>query len=261
MGDANYQKAGNTFNKEVANFVSGGAGTPYSGSSYGGQGALTRFGLKAIGQEARRNTGGLDAALAANEQMIGGAGPSLTEQTMMDTAMGRNIGANNDLVNALISQTGDNVGAQVNSTFNTSGRFGSGAHVNELARALGQNETNIRYGAMQDDLNRQAAALSAIEGQRQAGIGNQMSAIAQAPGVYNASLSPWNALLAAGQIQDADLQAKATDKLWQFTQRDPYQRDLAHLQGVAGLMGNVKEMPNPLMQALGFGVQTAAAFL
>lgn len=120
---------------------------------------------------------GPSAAQTGFMSMYENAGaPSLTEETLLARARGDEI-ANNPFLDDIIAQTSDNTFADVMASLGGSGRTGSSLHVETLSDALSDAENRLRYADYNNALDRQAQALSAIEGMRQQGFSNQFNAL------------------------------------------------------------------------------------
>lgn len=261
-GDNSARSASKAFNQQASSFISGGPGEAFTGPIYSNAGPETLQGISGMIGAANQNAGGTQAAFDANQQQIANAGqPSLYEQTMLDTAMGNNIGSNNAMLNQIIANSNDNVAANVNAQFGNSGRFGSGKHVGALTTALQNNELGFRNQALQTDLDRQQQALMGIEGTRQQGVNNLNQAIGQTGSAFANALAPSQAIVGAGQTLDADQNQQLANNYWMYQQQNPYLQQMNHLNASAGLLGSVKEQPNPFMQALGSAAQIAGAFI
>lgn len=230
-----------------------GAANDYAGDLIG-SGGLTGGQQGSIG--AVGNIGGQYMGFA------GGGGPSLTESTMMDTAMGNRFGMDDPGYAAVRQRLSDDVSREVGQTFTNSGRFGSGSHVDSLTSALTSNLGALDYSNFQNDQNRQMQALGAIEGTRQQDVGNRfaglagalgaqgqgfsmgqqgvanaMGASASLPSLWQAMQAPAQTQLAVGTAQDADAQAQRQGEYDLFQRNANADTDLlAKLSGI--LAGN-----------------------
>lgn len=300
-GDVTSNQLAQTYTNKTNQLLKGG-----SGNATVDQGKTTRAGLRNLLSSSKGNAAGLQNAVDENQQIIDRGGlttgqrnnisnltgvrkdyqdmydralaPSLTENTMMDTALGNFIGENDPYLNDIINATNANLQTGINVASNSAGRFGSGRHVQTIAEQLGQNELFYRDQSYDQSIDRRNAALAAIEGTRQTGVGNQSNALAGQSGVlgqqfgmrqagqenmgnalnrtdalFNSALQPAQTQIAVGGIRDQN----------NFN-NSAYGQNLAHLQNIQGLTSGsreVEEAPNGFMQALGIGGNLLSAFL
>ncbi|HEX9595289.1 MAG TPA: hypothetical protein VF982_00285 [Anaerolineales bacterium] len=115
-----------------------------------------------------------------------------------DIASGKRFGTDDPGYAALRAKAGDDTLRDVNSMFTTSGRFGSGSHVDTATEALGNVNAGMDYQNFQNDQQRQMQAASML------------------PGLYQGSQLPGQAQLQAGQTMDAYNSAKAQDDARRF---------------------------------------------
>lgn len=122
------------------------------------------------------DNGGLTFGQGQNVRTADQAGRSY-QQLQKDYAAG-NPFFERDLANA-----NDKAGAAVNSAIGVSGRFGSGGHVDQLARTIGNLDNSARaqqrdnaFNYVDRSLQGQLGASGQAFGERQQGVGNQMSA-------------------------------------------------------------------------------------
>jgi len=293
-----------------------GPDNPYNKSLYTGMGWRTKNALNDMSRTAKQGQAGLNNAYQTNQQTINQNGltngqrgdirglnqisnrynraykdagqTSLYEKTMLGTAQGDNLGDNNPYLNDMISQTNENMGANINAQFGNSGRFGSSAQVQTLGRQLGQNELNMRYGDYNNSLDRQQQALQGIEGYRQQGVSNRSNALQGMQGVagqqfgmrqtgqanlanalgmnqglYDATLDPSRTNLQVGQVFDQNRNLKRQADFEQYNRNS--NQDLNWLKQISGLTGGVNqgyEQSTPWwMNALGIGTSIAGAFI
>lgn len=105
------------------------------------------------------------------------ANPSLTENTLMQTALGNRYGMNDPGYAALRSGLQDDVTTANLSAFNNSGMFGSDSNRGQLTRDLTRELGGLDYANFQNDRDQQMRALSSIEGMRQQGVNNRLSSL------------------------------------------------------------------------------------
>lgn len=113
-------------------------------------------------------------------------------------ASGKRFGMDDPGYATLRAKAGDDTLRDVNSMFTTSGRFGSGSHVDTATEALGNVNAGMDYQNYQNDQQRQMQAASML------------------PGLYQGSQLPGQAQLQAGQTMDAWNSAKAQDDARRF---------------------------------------------
>jgi hypothetical protein len=132
--------------------------------------------------------------------------------------------------------------------FTSSGRFGSGSHVDTATTALGNVNAGMDYQNFQNDQQRQMQAASML------------------PGLYQGSQLPGQAQLQAGQTMDAYNSAKAEDaaRIFDATQNGGWntlQRGGSIFAGTAPVSGTTKTESQPWWK-VGTGLAaTAAGFM
>lgn len=318
--------SGGTFNAGQANSILGndimaaylqGPGAVFGQSLYTGLGQQSQDSMQGMRDAANQNSGALTDALNANSGVIANGGltsgqqgnmdalngvnqnyqdiysrsgqPSLTEQTLMGTAQGNNIGQGNPFLQDIINRSNDQIYANTMASFGGSGGVGSNLQTDQLASSIGNNTTNLLYGDYQNSLDRQMQALGAIEGQRQQGINNQMGAlvgqagvqgqqfgmgqtgqqnlnqaIGQAGALFNNTLLPSQIGLQIGQMQDADAQAQRLAEYEQYQrENDPNFNHIARYLGLLGAQnqGAQPDQPPTMLDWLGLGIQGAGLLL
>ncbi len=253
-----------TIGGDIAAAYNSGPADSFDQSLYTGMGETTNTALDGLLSAANNNSAGLTAANNFNTSVINNNDPSLTEQTMMDTALGNNVGAGNPYLNNIIDQTTNDTYANVMASFGGSGGVGSGLQTRALAEGLGNVTNQLRYGDYERSLGRQSSALSAIEGQRQQQLGNRMAASGNAAGMFQNTLLPARIGLQVGQARDQDAAARRAGEfdLFQRT-NDPAFR---HLAQYTGLLQGQSANPQPEQQPglsdwLGLGLGAASTFL
>lgn len=210
------------------------------------------------GYQGQIASGGYNSALTnaqegyQNQITSGGYNPALTKAQS---------GINNYLAEsqagapgyaALRSKAGDDTLRDVNSIFTTSGRFGSGSHVNNATESLGNVYAAMDMQNYQDRLARQLSgnqalagigqtamgnlsdataglagtgqtamgnlsnATAGVAGIGQTAMGNAAGAASMAPGLLQAGMLPAQAMLQAGSMMDAYNAAKAAEAARQY---------------------------------------------
>lgn len=268
--------AATTIGNQLNSALQGGV-KPYTGSMVPGLSSQTQAGIGSI-MSAAGNTAGLNAAnmwatgtigsggynpalsgAQANFQSqiaSGGYNPAMTRaqqgmQSYVDAAS-----ANNPAFLAQKQQLIDDVTANTNAAFSASGRFGGGSNVDSLAQGLSsgliglesdrQNRlltgSNALAGIGQTAYGNMANANAGLAGVGQTAMGNAAGAAGMAPGLMQAGLVPGQAMLAAGQIADANAAAKAQDdaRIWDAVNNAPWntlQRGGSIFAGTAPVSG------------------------
>lgn len=114
-----------------------------------------------------------------------------------DIAAGNRMGMNDPAYATLRAKAGDDTLRDVNSMFTSSGRFGSGSHVNNATDSLGKVYAGMDMAQLQNDQARQMSAAQMLP---------QMFAAGQAPGSVQAAVGgaqqqqPWQNLASASSI-------------------------------------------------------------
>ncbi len=248
-------------------------------------GLLSSGGLTNQQKSALGGIGGIGNSFATMATSAGN--PSLTEQQLMQVATGKRFGEDAPGYAALRQNALDDALGGVGSSFLTDGRFGSSVMGDAAGEAATGVLSGMDYQRYNDDIARQERALSAIEGQRQSGFTNKMNALgaregalqtmfgmgqqgtansaaaaAAAPALFQSTLLPGQAQIAAGQVLDADALAKRQAENDLFRRKnDAGWASLANassiLAGTAGAGGTTSTMTQPgapwWQQALGAG--------
>lgn len=147
---------------------------------------------------------GLDAALAANQNMVTGTATDPYSQQLQAEASGAYLNAN-PYLDAMFDQAAGRVTENVHSAFGGAGRFGSPAHQEGLSRSLADMATNI-YGAnyAQERDRQQLAARTGLSGINQA--------IGRAPALDQAQYMPAQLLGGVGAQVESMEQAQANQR-------------------------------------------------
>lgn len=257
----------------LAGMLSASQGPNYFGNAQDYAGGLIGSGGLTGGQQG--NIGVIGNIGSQYMDFAGGNGPSLTESTLMDTALGNRFGTNDPGYAAVRQKLIDDTSREVNQTFTNSGRFGSGSHVDSLSSGLAGALGNLDYSNFQNDQARQLQALGAIEGTRQQGITNQFGGLAGALGaagqgfnmdqqgianamgassslasLWDAMMKPSQTQLAVGAAQDADALARRQAEYDLFSRQTNAPWDLlakatGNLAGTAGAGGTSTTTTSP----------------
>lgn len=259
---ANFTAEG--FGKElgsgIQNAFRGGAQT-FDKPLYAGMSDQTKAGLDTAYNTAKNSTGMFDGATDFAQGLIDKAGdPSLTETNLMDAASGAYLDGANPYFEANLAKAKDSTYADVMASLGGTGRTGSSVHMDELTGALGTLDNQARGQQYETERDRQIQALSAIEGMRQQGVANAGAGMAALPGLFQASMMPGQAMIAAGQMTDADAQAQLMADYELFQRKDPF----SHLSKYASLFNSMqgtqgvapKEQETPWWQ-VGLGAATS----
>jgi hypothetical protein len=99
-----------------------------------------------------------------------------------DVAGGQWLGGANPYFENALARTRENVGMDVNSTFNSSGLFGSDLHAKGLAQGMGNVENDARMANFENEYGRMMGAQGALQKGTATGLGysGMMDADAQA---------------------------------------------------------------------------------
>lgn len=146
-----------------------------SGTIQGMQGINSNLGRIAA------NLGGTSAAQTGYTSLYNSGGqPSLTEQQLLDTAMGKNLGGQDPYFQANLARTLGNVSSGINAGLGASGRNGSNLQSQALGSALGATSDQAYSNEYNNALARQSQALGAIEGTRQQDYTNRFNSLGAA---------------------------------------------------------------------------------
>lgn len=209
-------------------YDSGAGGNVYQGQTVGDLGATTQAGIQGV----QNTVGGLPSQTNAQNYLT-------------DYASGKYLEEGNPYYkDRLMNEIGDS-NALIQSQFAGSGRYGSGANTGVLAK----NTQNMLFQGLEADYNRATQ--------------NQFNAVNQldnsASQLYQNKLAGNQAVIDAGQLQDANQQAKLTADFtkWQSEDMKPWTR-LGLLQSAAaGSAGNygtntqTQTQPFNAMQGIG----------
>lgn len=168
--------------------------TASGGRAPGVQQGLDQLGGIASGQNAI-NTGGQYQTAANNplndlqagagqfyQNAQNGFGPSYSEQNLAGVAGGEAFGGDPYFKRALDAQLQD-IQNRVNSSFSGSGRYGSGANTDVLAKQLGDTAASALSQNYQFEAGRQLQANQLLDAQRQQDIANRFTGAAGAANV------------------------------------------------------------------------------
>jgi hypothetical protein len=167
---------------------------------------------------------------AGNQDYASGIGGAISD--FGDIASGKRFGMNDPGYAALRAKAGEDTLTGVNSIFTGSGRFGSGSHVKDATKELGNVYSGMDYANYQNDVARQQQAAGML------------------PGLFTASLAPSAATGAVGSAQDADALAKrqAENDLFRRKNDAPWDalgRASSILNGTAGAGGTTSTTTSP----------------
>ena len=208
-------------------YDSGAGGNVYQGQTVADLGSTTQAGISGI-----QNT-------------VSGMPTSTSSATnLQNMASGNSVGGNpyfSTVLDNQLNKTAD----LINSKFSGSGRYGSGANSAVLGTELGNVASDALYKQYNQDLQNQLSANSQIDGSNS--------------NMFRDRLAGNQAVLGAGQVQDANQQAKLTADFtkWQSEDMQPWTR-LGLLQSAAaGSAGNygtntqTQTQPFNAMQGIG----------
>lgn len=194
---------------------------------YAGLGSQTRTGINSLFDSATNPSfsGGIEGAMG----------------DFGEIASGQRFGMNDPGYAALRAKAGDDTLRDVNAIFAGSGRFGSGSHVGAATESLGNVFAGMDYQNFQNDIARQERAAGML------------------PGLFSAGQLPAQSQLAAGQMLDADAQAKllATNDLYRRQNDSEWNKLIEGLGAFTGSQKNagMEEQAPWWQQLLGAGLQ------
>lgn len=185
-GSSSSQLSNPAFNTLATNL-----GTYLNSSLSAGVKPDTTVRVPGLSAETRQGVSELTANAATSPFMAGTTG-ALGDLGAI--ASGQRYGMNDSGYATLRQNVADDTLRDVNAMFTSSGRFGSGSHVNSAAEGLGNALAGLDYGNFQNDQQRQFQAAGML------------------PGLYQGALQPGMAALQSGQVVDANNQARMQDE-------------------------------------------------
>lgn len=209
-------------------YNSGKGGNVYQGQTVADLGATTQGGIQGV----QNTVAGLPTATS-------------TATNLADMASGSFLKNGNPYFNDMLSNQLDKTASRIQSQFSGSGRYGSGANNAVLSNELGNVATDALYKQFNQDTQNMMAANTAIDSTNS--------------NLYQNKLAGNQAVIDAGQIQDANNQAKLTADFtkWQSEDMKDWTR-LGLLQSAAaGSAGNygtntqTQTQPFNAMQGIG----------
>jgi len=226
-----------TLSGDVSNF------TPtYSGS--------TQAGIAGLEGAAPNLTGARDALGNVVPGSTAGFGVGLGQMT--DVASGAMLGAN-PYLDQVIAQSREGVTNAVNGQFAGAGRYGSAAHTGALTKGLGQMEMNARMGNYTTE---RAAQDNAARGL----YGGGFQGAAMGGALDQAQLTPYQVMLQAGALRDAQSEAERTAPLRATEWLNAQSLPIAGAGGSATGTATIVQPSNPLGTILG-GAQMGLGLL
>lgn len=226
-----------TLSGDVSNF------TPtYSGS--------TQAGIAGLEGAAPNLTGARDALGNVVPGSTAGFGVGLGQ--LSNVAGGAMLGANPHL-DQVIDQSREGVTNAVNGQFAGAGRYGSAAHTGALTKGLGQMEMNARMGNYTTE---RAAQDNAARGL----YGGGFQGAAMGGALDQAQLTPYQVMLQAGALRDAQSEAERTAPLRATEWLNAQSLPIAGAGGSATGTQTTVQPTNPLGQILG-GAQMGLGLL
>lgn len=209
-------------------YDSGAGGNVYQGQTVAGLGSTTQGGIKGV----QNTVSGLPQNTAAQNYLT-------------DYASGKYLQEGNPYYRDRLANEISDSNSMIQSQFSGSGRYGSGANTNALAK----NTQNMLLSGLESDYNRAQANQLAATQQLDSANSN----------LYRDKLAGNQAVIGAGQLQDANKQAQLTADFtkWQSEDMAPWTR-LGLLQSAAaGAAGNygtntqTQSQPFNAMQGIG----------
>jgi hypothetical protein len=216
-------------------YNSGKGGNVYNGDTTAGLGSTT--------------TGGINRLQQAVAGMPSGTSSG---SNLLDMASGSYLKNGNPYFNSALQGQLDQTENQVQSSFSGAGRYGSGANTGVLTQQLG----NVRASAMSDQFNRDTGNMLTANGQIDQANSNQ----------FQNRLAGEQAVIGAGQLQDASHQADLDAKLQRFQARDNkdwtrlglLQSAAAGSAGNYGVSSGTSQQPSNMLATIGGIASTAA---
>ncbi|MFN3169296.1 MAG: hypothetical protein ACE37E_01230 [Hyphomicrobiales bacterium] len=206
---------------------------------------------------------------------------------MMDTASGAYMNSN-PFLDQVISDTGNDIREQLDESFGSAGRYGSGAHAGAVVDQVGQMASQLRYGDHGQEranmIGAQSQLVGAGQGQDQIAMGgasglndlyrgataDMLGAAQMAPNLFAAQTMPDDMLMQVGNMQEDLSGRQLQDKINRHNQSqsarfDELSRAMA-LAGGAGQMGGTSsgqvlapdQSPSTFERLLGGGLMGAS---
>lgn len=210
-------------------YDSGAGGNVYQGETVAGLGQTTQGGISGV-----------------KDTVAGLPGSTAAQNYLTDYASGKYLAEGNPYYKERLNNEINDSNALIQSQFSGSGRYGSGAN----SQVLAKNTNNMLLQGLENDYNRQQANQLAATQQIDAANSN----------LFQNKLAGNQAVIGAGQLQDANNQAKLTADFtkWQSEDMEPWTR-LGLLQSAAaGAAGNYGTNTQTQMQPFN-GLQAAGA--
>lgn len=177
--------------------------------------ALGILGSGGMTNEQRQALGGT-FNVATGQNQIGTEGDyrGLLSSAGQPGAIGQNLGgyARGDFITggspqfqAALDRESGKLADDINRGFSLSGRYGSGAHVNELGDQIGDFRNDALANEIAREQGMQLQAAGMLSGEQQQGFGNQLGILGDITGVQGANIA--NMVGAGGQFNQAGNQA------------------------------------------------------
>jgi hypothetical protein len=146
-------------------------------------------------------------------------------------ANGSMLSADNPYFQGMAQQIANAVTPAVNSSFESAGRYGSGAHANALSSALSNEIGNLAYQNYGQGQQNQISAANTLGNTYQNERAQQLQAAMLAPQSYNAQLQGANTALSASAIpqQQQQNEINAAMNAYNYNQNLPYQMNQQYL--------------------------------
>jgi hypothetical protein len=146
-------------------------------------------------------------------------------------ANGNMLSAGNPYFQGMAQQISNAVTPAVNSSFESAGRYGSGAHANALSSALSNEIGNLAYQNYNQGQQNQLSAAGTLGNAYQNERAQQLQAAMLAPQSYNAQLQGANTALNASSIpqQQQQNEINAAMNEFNYNQNLPYQMNQQYL--------------------------------
>jgi len=177
---------------------------------------------------------------------IANAGPSYAERNLGDVASGKFLAGGDPHFEEALSSASRRAQDAVNLQASQMGRMGSGANYGNVAREIGDIQTQARSGQYNRERAYQMNANQMLDAERQAGLANRLAAFDRMPAAFDQAMLPGQALFDVGHRYQGQAQNVLDDQIRMFdaAQSGPWEqlsRYNAIAQGMGGLGGTTTQ--------------------
>jgi hypothetical protein len=159
---------------------------PFSNQSLSGMNNAQNF-AQTVGQTMQNNATGIiqnggfnwlqNSAIGNMDKFANGwMNPNSAQANLSGMASGALLGQGNPYLQSALTNANERAATGVNSAMSASGRYGSGAHTDTLAKTLAENSTNAMFGQYNQDVANMMGANSQIDNVNQSNLGRQLGA-------------------------------------------------------------------------------------